>query len=179
MKSTEVYRLLRARLAPTCKALGFRRAEGGMLGWSRSAGEAAHMTFWCQCSQDGWDVYAGSRFTVEFQRSDDPRPGTGRPRVRFGALLAADERETIRRIQNQVIAALPPPPRDHPLLAEPSLRAYYAARFVGVAAPYAATDDIWLRYHAPADVERWAELLTDRMPHLVRAFETTSDAAAV
>lgn len=174
MKSTEVYRLLRTRLAPASKALGMRRATGGMLGWTRATG-ATHLTCWCQCSQEGWDPYAGSQFTMEFQRSDDPRPGTGRARQRFGGLLADGDREAVRRVQNQVIAALPPPPRDHPLLADPRLRSYYAIRFVPIAAPYAASDDIWLRYHAPADVERWADFVATRLPQLLHTFEAALD----
>ncbi len=173
MKSAEVYRVLRTRMAPYCKENGYRRTDGGMLGWYRSADEM-HLTFWCQCSQDGWDGYAGSKFTVEFQWSDDPRPGTGTWRQRIGRLISDEEREDVRTIQNRVIATLPKPPRDHMFLTDPRLRSYYEAKFVQIVEPYAANEDIWFRYHAKDDVGRWADFVADRLPTLLRVFEATA-----
>jgi hypothetical protein len=71
VKSTDAYRVIRPVIAPWCKAEGFSRTPGGMLGWQRRQAEE-HLVFWFQCSRDGWDDYAGSKFIVEFQLSEEP-----------------------------------------------------------------------------------------------------------
>jgi hypothetical protein len=165
MKSTEVYRALRETLDSYCKAEGFKRTRGGMLGWSRPLADR-FVTFWCQCSRDGWDSCAGSKFTVELQDGDAPLPGFGQRNQRIGRLLSAADREVARDLQNQVIAGLPRPPADHPLL-QGSLADYYRQNFEPV---HRVDDDLWFRYYSVADVIRWGEFLRAQLPDALRKF---------
>ena len=73
MKSSEAYRVLKAQLDPLLRKDGFKRAKG-LLSWMLPHGNRSLVT-WCQVSQDGWDNYSGSKFTVEFQLSDEPIAG--------------------------------------------------------------------------------------------------------
>jgi hypothetical protein len=169
MKSTEVYRLIREVIGPWCKEEGFKRTAGGMLEWHRPhAGQ--HLVFWFQCGKDGWDPYAGSQFTVEFQVSGDTRPGAAGIRHRLGYFLSEAEREEIRAIQNTVIAALSPPPRDHLAFGLGSaISEWYSGKFRPVTESYKGMADIWLRYHTPAHVRRWADFVLAVLPRLIRA----------
>lgn len=172
MKSAEVYRVLRAFVGPWAKASGFRRGPGGMLAyWRRGMREAETLTFWCQCSQDGWDAHAGSKFTLELQRSEDPRPGTGRKRARAGRLLLPEERERFRVLQNQVIARLRRPTTEHPVFAlQPEVGRGYLSRFEMVEQPYGPREDVWMRYASEADVREWAAVVIEVLPVLIARF---------
>jgi hypothetical protein len=105
MKSLEVYAAIRDGLGPSLKSLGFRR-EKAFISWSREH-ERQQTVLWCQVSRDGWDDYAGSKFVVEFQRSNSPEPGApSSARARLAKFLTEDQRAEARRIQSQVIASL-------------------------------------------------------------------------
>lgn len=113
MKSSEAYSLLKSELAPWFKSEGFKRTKA-LLSWSRPHGDL-HTVVWCQVSQAGWDSYAGSKFTVELQRSSEPVVGfQDARRKRFVRFLYAEEREEVRSIQNAVIAGLRRPEPSHP-----------------------------------------------------------------
>lgn len=167
MKSTEVYKALREVLGPWCKQAGFKRTTGGVLGWHRPLPGGLHQVFWFQCSQDGWDPYRGSKFIVEFQVSGEPAIGVGLQRRRLPRYLDADQLEQVRALQNEVIRRLPKPPTDYFLLQMEDLADWYRAAFRERREPYASNEDIWLRYHQPEDVRRWAEWLLPHLPHLL------------
>jgi hypothetical protein len=172
MKSSEVYTLLRAEMAPTLKAAGFVRQKA-FLSWSRPSGRS-NTVVWCQVSQDGWDPYSGSKFVVEFQRSSEPEPGTpAESRRRLAKLLNSQQAEQVRATQNQVIASLQRPPANYAALrVSPEITRSYLGRFEKAARPYAPGEDIWLRYGEPAHVKAWATLLVEFMPSLLAAFES-------
>lgn len=175
MKSTEVYAILRNRIAGELKSLGFKR-EKAFLSWSRHYGDL-YSVLWCQVSQDGWDEYAGSRFTVEFQRSAESVVGSvTKRRERIGKLLSRIQREEIRRMQNDVIANLRRPPKDHPFLAvSPDANKWYLAKFKQDDTPYPENHDIWFRYARVADVEGWAAFLAKVIPECVETMERSND----
>lgn len=179
MKSTDVYRVLREIVGPWAKASGFKRGPGGMLAyWRPGKAEAEALTFWFQCSQDGWDAYAGSKFTLELQRSDDPRPGAGRKRARVGKLLLPEERERFRMLQNQVISRLRRPPAEHLIFAlQPEVGRGYLSKFEVVEHPYGLQEDVWMRYAGEADVRAWAVLAIEVLPALIERFGGGSDEA--
>src|ERR1700743_479183 len=129
MKSTEVYSLLKIEMASWFKKAGFNRTKG-FLGWSRPHGDS-HIVVWCQVSRSGWDLYAGSEFVVEFQRSTEPLIG-GHParRGRLASFLSSEEREEVRNIQNLVVSELHRPLQGHPSLhVSPSVTEWYLAKF--------------------------------------------------
>ncbi len=171
MKSPEVYALLRQELGPLLKSLGFKR-EKSFLSWSRKHDDQ-YTVVWCQVSRDGWDEYAGSQFTVEFQRSKDPEVGApSTQRKRISALLSDAQREDVRRIQNTVLSSLRHAPSNHPALhVSPEVSKWYLAKFDLIADPYASGHDIWLRYAASEHVKAWAVLLATVIPQCVQSVE--------
>jgi hypothetical protein len=166
MKSGEVYKVVRSSLALWCKANGFKRSKGGMAGWCRPQG-AHHVVFWFQCSQSGWDAWAGSKLIVEFQLSGEQVPGYG-IRHRLQYFLTDAELEKVRTIQNTVISRYKKPPADHPILQmEERVASWYRSQFDPVKGKYAATDDLWLRYGEESDVKRWCEFILELLPRIV------------
>ena len=172
MKADAVYRTLREALAPFFRAGGFKRTSS-LLGWSRPHDDN-HVVVWCQVSQDGWDAFAGSKFTVEFQVSEEPVIGTPAiRRCRLPRLLGDAGREEIRVLQNRVIASLARPPRGHPLLLLPEPgRQRYLEKFKTIDRPYGPTDDIWLRYGRQEHIESWAAFVLRELPGCLRQAET-------
>jgi len=175
MKSNEVYGLLKHQLAGELKSLGFKR-ERSFLSWSRH-NDNLYTVLWCQVSQDGWDEYAGSKFTVEFQRSAESVVGSrSKQRKRIGKLLSDLQREEVRSTQNKVIASLRKPPKNHPFLSvSPDLTKAYLAKFERDLDPYPPTQDIWLRYARPEHVDAWGTFLVRAMPQCVDAMEQSID----
>ena len=174
MKSTAVYREARQTLAPWCKKNGFRRTSGGMLGWYRPLGDE-FVVFWLQCSQDGWDAYAGSKFVVEFQRSPSKSIGDLKSvvRHRLPYFLRDDELQTVQAMQNEVIAQLPQPPEDYFVYGiSESVAKWYRAKFEPIREPYTNQSDIWLRYQQPSHVQQWAEFLLALLPRILEQVET-------
>lgn len=165
MKSTEVYQQIKIVFASWCKANEFKRTQGGMLGWYKPYGDR-FVTFWFQCSQDGWNEFAGSKFTVEFQVGSDPRPGT--PAVvcqRLGFLLDPDQLESLKHVQNEVISKLKKPGSDYFMLQmEQRVRDWYLSKFDLLPVAPLSKGDHWLRYHDPGDIQRWAAFVLSALP---------------
>jgi hypothetical protein len=169
VKSTAVYRTLRAIVGPWCKTNGFRRTPGGMLGWYAPAGEDSYIAFWFQCSRDGYDPWAGSKFVVELQQSDSTQIGTGRHRMRIGRLIDDATRATVHALQNEIIARLPRPPKSHVAFNDPSTAKWYQQKFEPEA-PYDERHDLWFRYQNEDDVKRWGQLILVHLPDAVARF---------
>ena len=143
-----------------------------MVGWSKPAGDE-HVVFWFQCSQDGWDDYAGSKFTIEFQRSDLPLIGTGKHRHRISFFLIDTELQMVRQMQNNIIARLAPPPRQHFIYGlDESTVQWYLSKFRPIECALMNSDDIWLRYIEPIDVRRWAEFVLTILPRAIGVMST-------
>ena len=170
MKSTEAYKLLREEMGPWTKAQGFKRAKS-MLSWYRPHKDK-HIVFWFQVSKSGWDAFAGSQFTVEFQLSHDPIVGAGDRRERLGKLLSDSVREELRGIQNSVILSLPKPPADYFIfqLSE-NIQTWYLRGFEPVTEPYSQNTDIWLRYYTSYHVRRWGQFVLQQLPQCIKQAE--------
>jgi hypothetical protein len=171
MKSAETYSLLKSQLAPWFKSEGFKRTRE-LLGWSRLRG-GLHTVVWCQVSQDGWDSLAGSKFTVELQRSLEPTIGVHEARrKRLVGFLSPEEREQLRTIQNAVISGLHRPAPNHPILqSSPSVSGWYRRKFETIDAPYPEGEDVWFRYGSSQDVTRWAHFIMDKLPGIIALAE--------
>lgn len=170
MRSKEVYAILNVHLSPMLKAAGFKKLKP-LLSWSRPHRDQ-HLVMWCQVSQSGWDLYSGSQFVVEYQRSKEPVVGSvTTPRWRFAALLDAGAREELRAIQNRVIASLPRPPPEYYLQLPGQVRDWYLDRFRNVHEPYSEGQDVWLRYRSGPDVMEWAEFVGRRFLACLEEFE--------
>jgi hypothetical protein len=172
MKSSEVYAALKVQLAPVLQGFGFERAWA-MLSWSRPQKED-YLVVWFQVSQDGWDSYAGSKFTLEFQLSKDPVVGASSiRRQRFPRFLDANGREEARSLQNEVITSLLHPPPYHPLLrGSDSTRVHYLDKFRIMEQPFREQDDIWLRYGAKEHVSNRGIVVARKLPDCLSQVET-------
>jgi hypothetical protein len=174
MKSPEVYSQLRSVLEPWFKSAEFKQTKE-LLGWSRPHGEA-HTVVWFQISRDGWDCYAGSKFVVEFQRSPEPKVGSGgrfTRRQRLAYFLSQEEREEVRVIQNGIIARLPRPPSNYPKLnVSQQVTDWYLAQFKPISEPYPERHDIWLRYASPEHVTKWADFIISKLPKFISVVES-------
>jgi hypothetical protein len=168
VKSTEVYSIIRQVLTPWCKQHGFRRTKGGMLGWYKPIGNQ-FIVLWFQVSQDGWDEYAGSKFVVEFQISDEPLIGAAHnQRWRLPKFLNDDDLDCVRRMQNDVIVKLEKPDSNYYVLQlGDDVVNWYLAKFNPIVERYSRTDDIWLRYKEKEDVECWAGFVKEVLPKIV------------
>ncbi len=175
MKSTETYRVIREILSPWCRSHGFKRTKSGMAGWHRPI-DNTFLSFWFQCSMDGWDDFVGSKFIIEFQLSDKPVIGTGQVRVRLPQVLDVTQLEQVRKIQNDIISGLRPPSGDYYVLhISPEVREWYLDKFKLITLPYTNTSDIWLRYKSEMDVRRWAEFLLIHLPSILSRFAPNWD----
>jgi hypothetical protein len=154
------------------KALGFKRQKS-FLSWSRVR-NGLNTIMWCQVSRDGWDDYAGSKFVVEFQRSEGDEPGMpSSRRMRLAKLVDDEVREFVRSIQNDVIASLRAPPRQHaPLQVSPEVANWYMKKFEPEQKPYTPLDDLWFRYARPEHVSRWGKLIVQLLPSVVQRVES-------
>ena len=174
MKSTVVYKLLREEIGSWAKAEGFKRAKT-MLSWYRPYKEM-HIVFWFQISRDGWDEYAGSSFTFEFQLSREPDVGVlSVRRERLGKLLDDSAREELRKIQNNVIQSLPKPPSDYYILHLPEdSKRWYQKKFQTITEPFPQNYDIWLRYHTSFHVSEWGQFVCKHIPQCIRSVQEWS-----
>ena len=172
MKSQQVYSALREHLAPLFMANGFKRTRT-MLSWARAQGDK-YIVVWCQVDRRGWDVYAGSKFVLEFQLSHEPVVGISSVRrQRLGEMLSTNEREEIRTIQNKVIASLHRPPRSYGLLnVSEELSTLYLRQFQPIDKPYSDREDIWLPYANRHDLDMWSKFLVAKLPEFFRQIET-------
>ena len=178
MQSTEAYRVVREVVGPWCRVQGFRRTKSAFPGWYKPVTDR-FLVFWFQCDKRGWDNFAGSKFTVEFQLGSEPGIGTmrvGENRKRLPQFLDNKELEKMREIQNNVILRLRRPPSNHPALhISPEISAVYLEKFKPDTKPYKSSDDIWLRYYTDRDVKRWAEFVLAQLPLIVARFEVDED----
>jgi hypothetical protein len=167
MKSAEVYGIIRNAVGPWCKANGFKRAKS-MLGWSKPYRDR-FLVFWFQCSRDGWDPFAGSKFVVEFQLDSISEPGGGGDRHRLSHFLDPEQLERVKGHQNAVIAKLRKPSPDYFILQmEERVRDWYLGQFTPLSEAPSNQSDVWLRYHDAEDVRRWAAFVQDLLPGIVK-----------
>ena len=172
MYAAEVYKIARNVLAPWCKQHEFKRTKSGVLGWYRPV-EDGFLVFWLQCSTEGWDAYAGSKFVVVFNLVDRPEANSyyGTQWKRLPHLLTQAQLDEVKQLQNRVIAKLTPPSRDHYIFdLDQEIVERYLRKFEPIAEDYTPSSDIWLRYHDRDDVIMWAEYLLAVLPQVLQRF---------
>jgi hypothetical protein len=141
-----------------------------MLGWHKQV-EDKFLVFWFQCSMDGWDEIAGSKFIVEFQLSREPIIGIGENRQRLPKFLNTTQLDKIWEIQNEIISKLTPPPKDYPALhISADVSEWHLAKFKPIKSKYTNKDDIWLRYKSEDDVKHWANFVLNQLPSIITKF---------
>ncbi|MFN8834298.1 MAG: hypothetical protein ACK50Z_03530 [Betaproteobacteria bacterium] len=167
----DLYTALRTELATVLKELGFTRAKDSRLGWQRSTATGRVAVFF-QCNKRGWDESWGSKFTVEFERTD-PQARAVERADRIGYLLEGfPELDELRRCNNAVIERLPGT-REGKLVAT---RLPDGTDFVAVGEradpePAIYGRDLWLVYHSMEDVRQWAAYFKRNLVHFISLFE--------
>jgi hypothetical protein len=137
------------------------------------------LVFWFQCSRRAWDHNYGSQFTCEFQLAEEPRPGLGTRRCRFGELLDRDEWAVVSSMnasaeqkQRQYFA------RTSASILPPNLRAMYQEGTAQSHAPMPYRSDAWFKYHDSDDVSAAGEFVRSRLEGWIGAFLAHSGAPA-
>jgi hypothetical protein len=184
VSAKEVYRIIRQTWQPFLRNAGFRKGEGP-LSWRRESTDPATMDpefygrlfrgrTWrgpgpvepyaspllvidVTCGPAQWDSYFGSGFSVTF----DPGP------AHIHELLSPDKRDELYAIQAQVIETLPPPPRSRYEHLPLNVRDWYLSNFE-IPQSYDANTQVWMRYHSPEHVHRWAQFLLPEFPALLK-----------
>jgi len=172
IRAEELYSALKAALAPPLKTAGFKRSKIWTLAWSRRT-DKGELAFWFQCDHYGWMRELGSRFTLEFQLSEDANALSNnlQKRERYASFLPDGDLETIRRLNNQVLEALPPLSSDNPVAAIPEhLRTALLAAYAPRSEPYGRNEDVWLHYYTHAHIRAWADFLETRIVGLSLRF---------
>jgi hypothetical protein len=174
MKSTEVYKQINKLLFPTLKSIGFRKSRSGMLGFSKSL-ENYYLLIWFQCSQDGFDAYAGSKFVVEFQISKSERIGdVSLLRHRISFFMTEAELDLVSRTQNEVVENLKKPPKTHYIFSlNDDLQRWYLKKFERVKEKYDNPSDIWFAYHIEEDIEKWVKVIEPIISRIVADLKKT------
>ena len=167
MKSTEVYREINRSISSKLRPHGFRKTKSGMLGFYKLLKEH-YLIVWFQCSQDGFDKYAGSKFIVEIQISKSNLIGDEsvlRQRIPF--FMTEFELEVIAKTENEIVAKLPKPPRSYFIFSLPEdVQRRYLKKFEKISKKYNNSSDIWFVYFNQSDIEKWLETIE---PIIIRA----------
>ena len=113
MKSTEVYKEIHTAMFPWLKANGFKKTKSGMLGYYKFL-KKSYLVIWFQCSQDGFDVYSGSKFIIELQISTTNEIGADTiVRNRISFYLSKNDFVDIKKATNEIRRKLKKPPETY------------------------------------------------------------------
>jgi len=172
MKSTEVYKVISNHIHYKLKAIGFKKTNGGMLGFYKKLKEY-YLVFWFQCSRDGFDEYAGSKFVIHFQisRSNETASGSIFNR-RIPYYLTNDELETILKTENEIKDGLPTPPKSYFIFSmKDDMIDWYLKKFQKKTTPYSNSSDIWFIYFKETDVEKWLKIFDPIIFRIINEYE--------
>jgi len=172
MKSTEVYRVINKIIFPELKSLGFKKTKSGMLGFFKALKEH-YLVCWFQCSQEGFDAYAGSKFVFEVQISENNdigSPSVFRERIPF--FLTVDDLAKVTVIENRVKDKLRLPPNNHYIFGmDENIQLWYKKKFEKVDNTYTNSSDIWFVYFDETDINNWIEFLQPVIRKVIFDFE--------
>ncbi len=172
MKSTEVYNLICKTIYPILKLKGFRKTKSGMLGFYILLKEH-YLVIWFQCSQDGFDIYAGSKFTIEIQISESNEIGAESVFARrIPHFLNKIDFDNIEELQNKIKDKLVKPPKTHFIFdMEVNTQKWYLSKFEKVRYNEFNSNDIWFSYFSKEDIEKWTELIESIIERIFKDFE--------
>jgi|WetSurMetagenome_2_1015567.scaffolds.fasta_scaffold52388_3 hypothetical protein len=174
MKSTDVYKEINNIIFPNLKSNEFKKTKSGMLGYYKQLKEF-YLVIWFQCSQDGFDEYAGSKFIVEIQISKTNEIGTDsivRQRIPF--FLTENDFTEIARTENQIKDKFRKPPKTYYIysLAE-NTQNWYKKKFEKANDTYNKSSDIWFVYFDQTDIQKWINIIEPMIKRIIYNFEQT------
>jgi hypothetical protein len=173
IRADEVYRTLRELAGAWFKNQGFRRTAGRILDWYKPINdEYLIVSFWC--FPKGSDRLAGSKFTVEIERSAEPKifsAAPGEKRKRLAELLDVRQQERGLEIQNLVISRLERPGKDHFIFSLPqTIIDSYLWEFEPLTPDNALWYREWYLYKDADDVRLWAQFILEMLPGALSLF---------
>ena len=175
MKSTEVYKEINKTIFPKLKSYGFKKTKSGMLGFYKKIKDY-NLVIWFQCSQEGFDPYAGSKFIVEIQLGQSNEIGTSFDRNRIPHFLTRSELDNIVKIENEIKNRLQKPPQNHFIFSlEDSIQRWYMRKFEKEDKIYSNISDIWFIYYDSNDIQKWMEIIEPVFDRIVSKFENVDN----
>jgi hypothetical protein len=129
-------------------------------GWWLKVAEKRFAVVWLQLDQKyGFSREWGGVFTLNFELSSRPiAVDDTLLHQRWWKLLDRSDRKQARQIERRVLAALPEPPSNRPLLQKRLMTGHF---------PW---EDIWARYATVEDVHTWASFLNETLPATASRF---------
>lgn len=171
MKSTELYKIINSQIGVEVRKLSYKKTKSGMLGFYKKIGEN-YIVFWFQCSQDGFDKYAGSKFTVEFRIGYSNQIGhSGIGGGRVAKYLSTKDLDEILIIQNGIISNLIEPSNNYLRILGDNVENWYLQKFNKLSEALSNTSDIWFRCKTEEDVLKWTEFLKGRILNIIFELE--------
>lgn len=172
MKSTEVYKEISNIIFPKLKLNGFKKTKSGMLGFYKKL-KSHYLTIWFQCSQDGFDKYAGSKFTVEIQIGGSDKIGDSLHRHRIQYFFTQSELNNIKKVENGIKDTLHKPPKSHVIFTmSDNLQKWYNKKFEKDNTSYSHSSDIWFIYFDIGDIQKWIKILEPIIERILADYET-------
>jgi hypothetical protein len=174
MKLTEVYKEISKIIFPNLQSKGFKKTKSGMLGFYKQLKEL-YLVIWFQCSRDGFDQFAGSKFIVEIQLSETNEIGTSsvvRQRIPF--FLTDKDFDNITKIENEIKDKLQKPPKSYFIFSlADDIQKWYKKKFEKTTTKYNNQSDIWFVYYDQADIEKWTMFIEPMINKIIYDFEQT------
>ncbi len=162
MLAKDVMKVFNDRLTPLNKELGFKRSKSFSNGYQRMNTQEKCAIYWMQFDKWGFDKFFGSRFTVEFQLSDqDKMNNSFSERKRFGQLLCGEILNRVNIHNQRVIGRLREQdvPVDHPALIIANPLTEKCPLWPRNNYRYDGKDDCWIHYIQPEDVDAASTLV--------------------
>ncbi len=174
MKSTEVYKEINNIIFPNLKSNGFKKTKSGMLGYYKQLKEH-YLVFWFQCSRDGFDEFAGSKFIVEIQISSSNEIGTASiVRQRIPYFLTKTDFAEIAKTENQIKDKLQKPPKTYFIFSlTEDIQNWNKKKFDKTNNSYDKSSDIWFLYYDKTDIEKWLAIIEPMINKIIYDYEQT------
>jgi hypothetical protein len=157
LSAAEFNSAMRDGIDPVANERGFVSRKSG---WVRKEAMGGISFFKVQRNERAVDLYAGGRFTLEFERSPENKPLMGLAgRARFDQLLPRDQLERVLDYQRKVISSLQRPPADE-VTSETYLE-NFNPNFTY------HPGNLWLRYQSLEHVRGWLDVITALLPEVL------------
>jgi hypothetical protein len=177
LEAREVHAAARTALDAPLAALGFRRMpRTATAAWLRPEGDR-WLLLWFQPDRWNGPQSAGFKFTVEIRLADRAVLYANGRRARLPALLAGEDREQLRRLENRAIAKVPGPDRAHLRSLPDALRDALLADRKPRLEPYRDGQDVWFRHQDRADLEALLAFIERTLPAAIDRFMAAGEQA--
>jgi hypothetical protein len=170
LTAAELHAAARRSLDGPMTGLGFRRvAKTTTASWVRAAGDR-WLLLWFQPHRWNGATSAGFRFTVELRLASRPVLYSAGPFARLPQLLAAEDREALRQMENRTLARLPPPDLARGRALRESVRTTLLTDWEPRLQPYRNDEDVWFRIADRPDLEALLAFIARVLPAAIDRF---------